>query len=230
MMFELSPAQAAGRDQARRFAEGVSAQAAVIDRDGTLPPDLARDARALASDDAVTTVVAVEEVAAASAAVASAIGSAAAGSAPGLSGLRGAVSLEDSPRTQLVLAGVALGVGRAAVDAALAELRESNRTPGADVEKPHWAVADAATELEAARLLTYKAAQTSSDADIAIARLMATAAATRAVDTAIRVIGPRALVDGSTMERLSRDVRALAVLAGTEEAQRAAAAEGLLPR
>jgi alkylation response protein AidB-like acyl-CoA dehydrogenase len=208
----------------------VHAQAATIDRDAAVPADVARDARALISDDSVATVVVVEEMAAASAAVASTVVSAAGGDAIGLSGLRGARTLEDSPRTQLVLAGVALGIGRGAVDAAIAELRRAASTPGADVEKPHWAVADVATDLDAARVLTYKAAQTASDADIAMARLTASAAAMRAVDVAVRVIGTAALVDGNVIERLSRDVRAIAVLLGTEEDQRAVAAEQLLPR
>ena len=229
MMFELSPAQAASRDKARAFAKGVHAQAATIDRDGLVPADVARDLRALIADDQVATVVVVEEVAAASAAVASTVVSAPSGGAIGLSGLRGAQTLQDSPRAQLVLASMALGVGRAAVDAAIAELRQSTAAPGADVEKPHWAVADVATDLDAARVLTYKAAQTSSDADIALARLTASAAAMRAVDVAVRVIGTPALVQGSVVERLSRDVRAIAVLLGTEEDQRALAAEHLLP-
>jgi alkylation response protein AidB-like acyl-CoA dehydrogenase len=109
-------------------------------------------------------------------------------------------------------------------------LRRSTATTGTHVDKPHWVVADVATDLDAARLLTYKAARTTSDVDIAIARLLASAAATRAVDAAIRIVGPPALTAGSVVERLSRDVRAVSVLIGTEEEQRAVAAEGLFPQ
>jgi alkylation response protein AidB-like acyl-CoA dehydrogenase len=147
-----------------------------------------------------------------------------------MTGLRGARDVEQSERGHLVLAAVALGIGTAATGAALDELRRSKATPGEDVEKPHWVIADVATDLEAARLLTYKAARSGAAADVGLARLMASSAAARAVDAALRVIGPAALAEGHLIERLARDVRALSVLAGTEEDQRAMAAEGLLPR
>jgi alkylation response protein AidB-like acyl-CoA dehydrogenase len=140
------------------------------------------------------------------------------------------VSVEGSPLAQAVLAAAALGIGRAATEAALTELRRSTATPGADVEKPHWVIADVATDLDAARLLTYKAALTSNASDSSMARLMAVAAAGRAVDAALRVIGPGALAEGHVIERLARDVRALSVLAGTEEDHRAAVADALFPR
>ena len=91
-------------------------------------------------------------------------------------------------------------------------------------------MADVATDLEAARLLTYRAAGTKATADIALARLLASAAAQRAVDAAVRVAGASALAEGSALERLARDVRVLSVLLGTEERHRTIAAEGLLPR
>jgi len=115
------------------------------------------------------------------------------------------------------------------MESALAEVRQTAATPTA-VEKPQWLVADVATDLDAARLLTYKAASTMTDADVAVARLLASAAAQRAVDAAVRVAGASALAEGSALERLSRDMRVLSVLLGTEENHRAIAAEGLLPR
>lgn len=227
MTFELSPQHAAIRDEARALARTINAEE--IERTATVPAEISRAASALAATDALAQAIVAEEIAAVSAAAAARLAAASGGRALALSGLRGGAELETSPRTHLVLSAVALGVGRAALDAALHELRRSTATAGADVEKPHWVVADVATEIDAARLLTYKAAVSTSDADIAMARLMASAAATRAVDAAVRVIGTAALVSGSVVERLARDVRALSVLSGTEEDQRAMAAEGLLP-
>lgn len=237
MTFELSPDQQAARDQARAFAtQHIQAHAADIDRTATVPSDLTRDSAALLTGrDAVATVVAVEELAVASATLALAAATPAPkGAAPlALSGLRGGVPPEASPRGLLVLAGAALGIGRAALDIALAEIRQSNASPGKDGEKPHWVVADAATELQAARMLTLSAAQAvdrgGGDSEVAMARLMASAAARIAVEAALRVAGPAGLREGSVLERLSRDVRAVALLAGTEDEQRATAAEGLLP-
>ncbi len=237
MTFDLDPAHKAARHKARAFAhESIQPLAEEIDRMATVPVELARDAAALgfASDDTLTMVIAVEEIAAASGGVAMA----AAGTKPpgpplGLAGLRGATALDNTPRTQLMLAAVALGLGRAALESALADLRRAVATPGASGEKPHWVVADAATELEAARLLIYKAAlargAAGANANIAVARLLASGAAAHAVDAALRVAGSTGYQDGALLERLSRDVRAVALLMGTEEQQRATAAEGLLP-
>ena len=63
-----------------------------------------------------------------------------------------------------------------------------------------------------------------------MARLMASGAAQRTVDAALRVAGPAGYQAGTLLERLARDVRAVALLLGTEEQQRAQAAEGLLPQ
>jgi alkylation response protein AidB-like acyl-CoA dehydrogenase len=151
-----------------------------------------------------------------------------------VSGLRGAPALDDSPRAQLVLAAVALGLGRSALQNALSDLAAAAANPGRNSEKPHWVVADVATELDAARLLTYKAAQTGghggSDTAIAMARLTASAAAQDAVDAALRIAGPDGFQENTILERLARDVRAVALLLGTEEQMRTTVAEGLLPQ
>jgi hypothetical protein len=228
MTFDLSSETVAAREQAAAFAQRVRSQAAEIDRASSVPPGLARELAAFDASDALAMVVMVEEIAVASAAVATSVVAGQSGAALGLSGLRGASVPENTPRAQLALAAMALGVGRAAMQSALADVRQT-ATP-TEVEKPQWLVADVATDLDAARLLTYKAARSMTDADIALARLLASAAAQRAVDAAVRVAGPSALADGSVLERLSRDMRVLSVLLGTEEDCRAVAAEGLLPR
>jgi hypothetical protein len=227
MNFEFSPEHLVLRDRARAFAAAARDRAAEIDRTGAIPHELTRDARALCDTDPLGVTIVVEELATASAALAvSAAASDAAKPAMDLSGLRGATALARNNRSQLLLAAAALGIGRSALEAAVAELRRSTAAPD-DVEKPHWVVADAATELDAARLLTYKAAGTMADADVAIARLMTSAAADRSVDAALRVSGAEALKAGSALERLSRDVRAVALVLGTEEHQRSIAADAM---
>ena len=229
MTFELSSESLAARDRARALAQVVRSQAAEIDRAAAVPAELAHQVAAIASKDALTAVVVVEEIAVGSAAVAAELVAGPDGRSLGLSGMRGARALDDTPQSQLALAAIALGVGRAALESVLDEVRQATPTPG-EIEKPRWLVADVATDLDAARLLTYKAAGTKSAADIALARLLASAAAQRAVDAAVRVGGASALAEGSALERLSRDVRVLSVLLGTEERHRTIAAEGLLPR
>ena len=133
-----------------------------------------------------------------------------------------------------MLSAIALGLGRAAVDTAVGTLRAAAANPGSHADAPHWVVADVATELEAARLLTWKAAALQSrdeaDADTAMARLLACSAAEHAIDAALRIAGAEGYQEGSALERLARDIRAIALLAGTEERRRAIAADGLLPR
>lgn len=227
MTFELSAEALRARDQARALAEAIRPQASEIDRTAAIPAELSRALASLGSSDSMATVVMVEEIASASGAASTGLLAGKDGGALGLTGLRGSSGPDDSPRAQLALAAVALGVGRAALEAALEGVRQS---AASDVEKPQWVVADVATDLDAARLLTYKAAGTMTNADIALARLQASAAAERAVDVAVRVVGAGALTAGSALDRLSRDVRVLSVLLGTEEDHRAVAAEALLPR
>jgi hypothetical protein len=231
MNFDPSPEQQAAQARARAFAATLQSCAADIDRDARVPGDVQGEASALLDGDELSTLLGLEEIAAESAAVAIAAAARTdVAAAPGLSGLRGAPALEDSPRAQLALAAIALGVGRKALDQSLEELRRATAVRGAEVEKPHWVAADVATELDAARLMTHKAARTGTAVDIALARLMASAAAERATAAALRIVGAHALDQGSTLERLARDARAIAVLLGTEERWRAIAADGLYPR
>jgi len=238
MTFELSADQQTARDRARDVARtAVQPRAGEIDRAASIPDDLVTGVRALApSADPLATVLVVEEIAAASGAVALSLAPPVRGAATvlGLSGLRGARAFDDSRSAQLILSAIALGLGRAAMDAAVGTLRAAAASPGSHADAPHWVVADVATELEAARLLTWKAAALQSrdeaDADTAMARLLACSAAEHAIDAALRIAGAEAYQEGSALERLARDIRAIALLAGTEERRRAIAADGLLPR
>jgi alkylation response protein AidB-like acyl-CoA dehydrogenase len=237
MMFELSAEHLAARDRARAFAsEHLMDEAGQIDRSAAIPATLLRDAsRIVSSADATSFVVAIEELAAASPTIAAAVGLGVqkGSQSEGASGLRG-VPVVDQPTEhgRLALAAVALGIGRAALEIALERLRLTATASDNKAEKPQWALADAATELEAARLITLQAAQAVGDGDaepaIATARLLANAAAHQSVNAALRIVGEEALREGSVLERLARDVRAVSLQLGTEDDHRAVAAEGLL--
>src|SRR5215208_1039092 len=132
---------------------------------------------------------------------------------PGLEGSEAALaSIPESNRlrARLIAAAVALGVGRAAVKHAVASMKKNDVKPGPDTSVPHWALADGATDVEAARMLTYSAAQSfdrGDRADDLITRALdyASKAAQRAVDAAIRVEGSSGYTKGGLLERLSRD-------------------------
>jgi hypothetical protein len=181
----------------------------------------------------VNAAIVVEELATASAGLGAHIGFKSALSAPEqtvvpipLPGLRGsetaiaAATIGDGVtklRARLMAAAVGLGIGRAAVAHAVAAMRKTGVKPGPDTKVPHWAFADGATEVAAARLLTYSAAQMldrgeNADAAVAGAHNFAAQAAARAVDAAIRVAGTSGFTRGGVLERLARDARTLQVI------------------
>lgn len=95
-------------------------------------------------------------------------------------------------------------------------------------------LADMITELDAARLLVYRAAYLKDTGagrvsrEASEAKLFATEVACRIVDSAVQIHGGAGLVHGSVVERLYRDVRALRIYEGTSEIQKLVIASQLL--
>ena len=95
-------------------------------------------------------------------------------------------------------------------------------------------LADMVTELDAARLLVYRAAYLKDGGagrvsrEASEAKLYATEAAGRVIDQAVQIHGGAGLVRGSVVERLYRDVRALRIYEGTSEIQKLIIASQLL--
>ena len=95
-------------------------------------------------------------------------------------------------------------------------------------------LADMITELDAARLLVYRAAYARDTStgrltrEASEAKLFATEAAGRIIDNAVQIHGGTGLVAGTVVERLYRDVRALRIYEGTSEIQRLVIAGQLL--
>jgi butyryl-CoA dehydrogenase len=133
------------------------------------------------------------------------------------------------------VAAQALGIGEAAIAEAIAfaRTRHTFGQPIASYEAIQWMIADVATELEAARMLTWKAAdakdrQERSRMESSMAKLAASEAAHRATDKAMQIMASAGYRRGSTIERLFRDVRATEIYQGTSEAQRMIIAESVL--
>jgi butyryl-CoA dehydrogenase len=143
---------------------------------------------------------------------------------------------------RVAIAAQALGVGQAALDEALAyaRSREAFGQPIGNYQAIQWMLADMATELDAARMLTLKAADTrsrlaaarhgsaASTMEAAMAKLFASEAAHRAADKAMQILASRGYRRGSAVERLFRDVRATEIYQGTSEVQRMVIAEHIL--
>ncbi len=135
-------------------------------------------------------------------------------------------------RARVLLAAAGVGMGRRALHEALVVAR-GRRDRGAGGEQTvQGLLADAATELDAARMLTWTAASatTLSLAAASMAKLAATDATQRAVARATQVVGADSFRAGHIVERLAQDVRALELFAGRTEALREAVALETLPR
>jgi alkylation response protein AidB-like acyl-CoA dehydrogenase len=133
---------------------------------------------------------------------------------------------------RILFASAGLGMGRRALNEAMAAARNYIRIGAGGEQTVQGLLADAATELEAARLLILKAASAPwpSLADASAAKLIATEATQRAVARATQVIGGETFRRGHIVEQLAQDVRALELFAGRTEALREAVADEVLPR
>jgi alkylation response protein AidB-like acyl-CoA dehydrogenase len=133
-------------------------------------------------------------------------------------------------RARILLAAAALGMGRRALREAMQVARAYNKLGAGGEQTVQGLLADTATELDAATMLTWKAAlaRELSLGDASLAKLMATDATQRAVARATQVIGADSFTAGHIIDRLARDVRALELFAGRTEALREAAAAEIL--
>jgi len=136
---------------------------------------------------------------------------------------------------RVAIAAQALGIGQAALDEALAhsKSRQTFGKPIASYEAIQFMLADMATELDAARMLTYKAAslkatQPSIVTEAAQAKLAASEAAHKAADKAMQILASAGYRRGSKVERYFRDARATEIYQGTSETQRMVIAERVL--
>jgi butyryl-CoA dehydrogenase len=136
---------------------------------------------------------------------------------------------------RVAIAAQALGVGNAALEEALshAKSREAFGQPIGNYQAIQWMLADMATDLDAARMLTMKAADSRQRGlrptlDASMAKLFASEAAHRAADKAMQILASQGYRRGSVVERLFRDVRATEIYQGTSEIQRMVIAETIL--
>jgi acyl-CoA dehydrogenase len=120
-----------------------------------------------------------------------------------------------------------LGFAQRALDESLAYAK-SRRLFGkalADLQLTQAALAEMATETEAARLLTYHAAWRrdqgqSITLEAAMAKMNATESAQRVIDKGLQMFGGRGVVQGAILERLYRDIRSLRIYEGATEVQK----------
>jgi len=140
------------------------------------------------------------------------------------------------------IAAQAVGIGRAAWEAALEYSKErvAFGKPISQHQAIQFKLADMATELEAARLLTWKAAWAKDErkddkkqrwtVEAATAKLFASEAANRAATKGVQIFGGNGYVRDYPAERHFRDARITEIYEGTSEIQRIVIAADVLKR
>jgi acyl-CoA dehydrogenase len=134
------------------------------------------------------------------------------------------------------VAAAALGFARRALDEALARARDRKMFGQrlGDLQMTQAKLADMATAIDAAALLTYRSAwlkdvkQARVTREAAMAKMQATEAAQRVIDDAVQILGGLGVMRGHPVERLYREVRALRIYEGATEVQKVIIARELL--
>lgn len=145
------------------------------------------------------------------------------------------VAVSELAGGRIGIGSLALGVGLAAMDFARNYIIERQQFGQAiaDFQGIQWMMADAYTDLEAARLLLMNAASTKEKGlpfskEASMAKLFATEKANSACYTALQLMGGNGYIKDYPMERYTRDVRITTIYEGTSEIQRVIIARELL--
>ena len=140
-------------------------------------------------------------------------------------GYRIALKILDSSR--ITVAAQCLGLAKGALDQAVsyAKQREAFGRPIATKQAIQFMLADMATELDAARLMVYRAASLYDEGfpygtESAMAKLYASEVAGRSVDKAVQIHGGIGYFKPTPVERMYRDQRVTEIYEGTSEIQR----------
>ena len=145
------------------------------------------------------------------------------------------VAMQTLDGGRIGIAAQALGIAQAALDASVAYAKERVQfgKPIADLQAIQWMIADMATEIDAARLLVYRAAWCIDNdrpysTEGAMAKLFASEVATRVAGKAIQIHGGYGYTESYPVERNYRDAKITEIYEGTSEVQRMVIARSCL--
>jgi alkylation response protein AidB-like acyl-CoA dehydrogenase len=151
------------------------------------------------------------------------------------SGFRTAMRVLDNGRIEV--AAMCLGMAQAALDASLdwVQRRLIGGQPLAQYQGIQWMLAQMATELRAARLLTEDAARRRGaggrySLEASMAKLYASEVAGRIADQALQIHGGYGYSSALPLERYVRDLRVMRIYEGSSEVQRSLIARALIGR
>jgi alkylation response protein AidB-like acyl-CoA dehydrogenase len=150
-------------------------------------------------------------------------------------GFRQALKVLDGGR--IGIAALSVGIAQGALDASVRYARERRQfgKPIADFQAIQWKLADMATEINAARLLTQRAAWLkvsgqSFGLEASQAKYFASEAAVRATNEAVQIHGGYGFIKEFPVEKLYRDVKLMTIGEGTSEVQKMVIARHILGR
>jgi hypothetical protein len=136
---------------------------------------------------------------------------------------------------RISIASLALGIAQASFDCALeySKQRQQFGKPISSFQAIQFKLADMATEIEAARLLTYRAAALKDQGkpvtkESAMAKLYASEVSVRAANEAVQILGGYGYIKDFPAERYFRDSKLTTIGEGTSEIQRLVIARQLL--
>jgi butyryl-CoA dehydrogenase len=145
------------------------------------------------------------------------------------------IALETLDGGRIGIAAQALGIAQGCLEESLAYSKERKQfgQPIANFQAIQSMLADMATEIDAARLLTYRAAWLQQEnkkvtREAAMAKLFASEASNRAAYKALQIFGGYGYIKDFVVERLFRDARVTTLYEGTSEIQRLIIARQLL--
>ncbi len=133
------------------------------------------------------------------------------------------------------IAALSVGIAQGALDASLKYAKERMQFGKtiSEFQAIQWKLADMATEISAARLLTQRAAWMKSkgmdiNREVAEAKYFASEAAVRATNEAVQIHGGYGFIKEFPVEKLYRDVKLMTIGEGTSEVQKMVIARNLL--
>jgi alkylation response protein AidB-like acyl-CoA dehydrogenase len=136
---------------------------------------------------------------------------------------------------RISIAALSLGIGQGAFECALKYSRERKQFGKsiAEFQAIQWKLADMATELDAARLLTYRAADLKDKGlkttqESSMAKLFASEVAVRCANESVQIHGGYGFIKDYPAEKYYRDVKLCTIGEGTSEIQRLVIARQLL--
>ena len=137
-------------------------------------------------------------------------------------------------RGRIGIGALALGLGRAALEYAIAYAKERRQfgRPIVEFEMTQWKIVRARTQLDAGRLLVHRAAALADcgkpfSVAASKAKLYATEAASRAANDCLQILGGYGYLRDYPVERIVRDARLMEIGEGTSEVQRIVIARDL---